>query len=198
LAQIFENIKRTEEYGRSVSQMPILLLPFCPMISPISEDLTRRLKAIKLFVLDVDGTLTDGGIFIDSEGQEFKRFDAHDGHGIKVLMSAGVDVAFLSGRDSRPVELRAKALGVKTVLQGHFEKSEPLLKLMYERGLAKEEVAVMGDDTSDLGMARVASVSFAPANAIEEVKEKVDFVTSRFGGYGAVREACDMILKARS
>ena len=161
------------------------------------SDFDKRLKAIKLFVLDVDGTLTDGGIFIDSEGQEFKRFDAHDGHGIKMLLNADIDVAFLSGRNCKPVEIRAKDLGVKTVLQGHFEKSEPLLKLMKAQGLEKEEVAVMGDDVSDLEMARVAGVSFAPSNAMESVRFHVDRVTNRAGGYGAVREACDLILRAK-
>ncbi len=162
-----------------------------------TDDFSERLKRIKLFVLDVDGTLTDGGIFIDSEGQEFKRFDAHDGHGIKLLIQSKIDVAFLSGRTCKPVEIRARDLGVKIVLQGHFEKSEPLLKLMKEQRLEKEEVAIMGDDTSDLGMARVAGFSFAPANAIDSVRFHVDRVTNRAGGYGAVREACDLILRAK-
>ncbi len=159
------------------------------------NDFATKLRNIKLFVLDVDGTLTDGGIFIDSEGHEFKRFDAHDGHGIKLLQKAGIEVAFLSGRSSKPVEIRAKELGVKIVLQGFFKKESPLLKVMKERKLTKEEVAIMGDDVSDLEMAGVAGVSFAPANAIEAVKRQVDHVTKRSGGNGAVREACDLILE---
>lgn len=167
------------------------------MKEKIHSELQARLAKIKLFVLDVDGTLTDGGIFIDSEGHEFKRFDAHDGHGIKLLqMNGHIEVAILSGRSSAPVVIRAKELGIKTVLQGYFEKGAALRTMIDERKLKKEEVAVMGDEVSDLEMAALAGVSFAPADAVDATKAGVDYVTARGGGHGAVREVCDMLLKA--
>ena len=167
------------------------------MSSKVHSELQARLAKIKLFVIDVDGTMTDGGIFIDSEGNEFKRFDAHDGHGIKLLQLNGhIEIAILSGRSSKPVAIRAKELGIKTVLQGYFEKGGALRTLMDERKLKKEQVAVMGDEVSDLEMAALAGVSFAPSNAVDAVKSGVDYVTQREGGYGAVREVCDMLLKA--
>ena len=164
----------------------------------MTPPIDHRLTAIRLLVLDVDGTLTDGGIYIDSGGQEFKRFDAHDGHGIKQLLAAGIEVALLSGRNCTPVELRAKELGIEIVIQGHFDKTAEFERLVASKNLTKEEVAAMGDDLSDLAMTSRSGCSFAPANAIEAVKMAVDYVTERSGGYGAVREVCDLILAARA
>ena len=163
----------------------------------ISNEFSRKLRAVKLLVLDVDGTLTDGGIYLGPEGEEFKRFDAHDGHGIVMLQKEyGVEVAFLSGRNCVPVERRAKELGVAVCLQGHYAKRSVLEDLLATKGLTREEVAVMGDDLGDLEMMEIVGVSFAPANAISKVKRGASFVTKTRGGYGAVREACDLIISA--
>ncbi len=158
-----------------------------------------QLEHIKLLVLDVDGTLTDGGIFLGMNGEEFKRFDAHDGHGMVMLQKEfGVEVMWLSGRSCLPVEKRARELGILTCLQGHYKKDEVLLEEIARRGLNISQVASMGDDLADLAMMKHSALGFAPANAIEAVKSAADYVTSRMGGFGAVREVCDMIAAAKS
>jgi 3-deoxy-D-manno-octulosonate 8-phosphate phosphatase (KDO 8-P phosphatase) len=168
------------------------------MTTELTPEFKARLSKIRLLVLDVDGTLTDGGIFIDSEGQEFKRFDAHDGHGIKlVIEKTDIEVIILSGRTSGPVAIRAKELGIKTVLEGHFDKLPTLRSFLQERGYLKEQVAIVGDDLADLALKPLASIAFATANAVQEVLEGVDYVTKRVGGHGAVREVCDIILESQ-
>jgi 3-deoxy-D-manno-octulosonate 8-phosphate phosphatase (KDO 8-P phosphatase) len=165
----------------------------------ISEDLLTKLRHVRLLVLDVDGTLTDGGIYLGPQGEEFKRFDAHDGHGIVMLQKEhGLEVVFLSGRSCEPVSRRAKELGVAVCLQGHYKKAEELAKLVSTRGLQPQEIAVMGDDLGDLEMMRSVGFSFAPHNAHYEVKKHANYVTTRKGGDGAVREACDLIIAALS
>jgi 3-deoxy-D-manno-octulosonate 8-phosphate phosphatase (KDO 8-P phosphatase) len=168
------------------------------MTTELTPEFRDRLSRIRLLVLDVDGTLTDGGIFIDSEGQEFKRFDAHDGHGIKlVIEKTDIEVIILSGRSSGPVAIRAKELGIKTVLEGHFDKVPTLSSFLKERGYRKEQVAIVGDDLSDLALKPHVSVTFATANAVQQVLDGVDYVTKRVGGHGAVREVCDILLSTR-
>jgi 3-deoxy-D-manno-octulosonate 8-phosphate phosphatase (KDO 8-P phosphatase) len=168
------------------------------MTTIVTPELKARLEKIRLLVLDVDGTLTDGGIFIDSEGQEFKRFDAHDGHGIKlVIEKTAIEVIILSGRSSGPVAIRAKELGIKTVLEGHFDKVPTLKSFLQERGYNKAQVAIVGDDLSDLALKPMVSATFATANAVQEVLDGVDFVTKRVGGHGAVREVCDILMVAQ-
>jgi len=164
----------------------------------LPQELKSKLRRIKLLVLDVDGTLTDGGIFVGHDGNEFKRFDSQDGQGILLLQSEWkVEVVFLSGRKSEPVEIRARELGV-TAIQGHRKKESALLEIIADRSLTKESVAIMGDDLSDLEIVQFAAISFAPANAIQALKQKVDYVTERSGGYGAVREVCDCIVSAKA
>lgn len=165
----------------------------------ISPELKARLKELRLLVLDVDGTLTDGGIYLGPGGEEYKRFDVHDGHGIVMLQKLhGVEVMFLSGRSSAPVEKRAQELGIKTCLQGHFQKDSVLLKEIEDREMHGQYVGAMGDDLGDLAMMQVAHLGFAPQNAIEEVKERADYITRKSGGNGAVREICDLIIWAKT
>lgn len=161
----------------------------------LSDDLKNSIRSLKLLVLDVDGTLTDGGIYLGPSGEEFKRFDAHDGHGIAMLQKIhNIEVLFLSGRNSKAVEQRAKELGVKTCLQGFWKKSDALLQALEEKKIATENVAVMGDDLSDLEIMNLVKLGFAPANAVQPVKDRADYVTEKTGGYGAVREVCDLII----
>jgi 3-deoxy-D-manno-octulosonate 8-phosphate phosphatase (KDO 8-P phosphatase) len=165
----------------------------------ISHELKLRLKGLKLLVLDVDGTLTDGGIYLGPNGEEYKRFDVHDGHGIVMLQKLhDVEVMFLSGRSSAPVEQRAKELGIKSCLQGHFDKNAVLTEEIATREMMGEHVGAMGDDLGDLAMMQVASLGFAPKNAIEEVKRRADYITQKSGGNGAVREICDLIIWAKT
>lgn len=152
------------------------------------------MKRIKLLVLDVDGTLTDGGVYMDGRGGEFKRFDIQDGMGIVRLRAAGVRTAFLSGRRSEATAQRASDLGVEFLFNGVREKLPVLRSLLSDLSLSAEEAAYMGDDVNDVDCLRAAGLAFAPANAVPEAKAAADFVTSANGGSGAVREAAERII----
>lgn len=152
------------------------------------------MKRIKLLVLDVDGTLTDGGVYMDGLGGEFKRFDIHDGMGIVRLRAAGVRTAFLSGRRSEATAQRAADLGVELLFNGVREKLPVLRSLLSDLSLSAEEAAYMGDDVNDVDCLRAAGLAFAPADAVSEAKAAADFVTSAKGGGGAVREAAEHII----
>ncbi len=149
---------------------------------------------IKLLVLDVDGTLTDGGVFIDGNGNEFKRFDVRDGLGIARLHRAGVKTMILSGRHSEATSRRATELGIHMVYQDVKNKLEVLEKVAAEQGLAAPEIAYMGDDVNDTDCIRWAGVGMAPSDAAVSATEAADLVTSARGGYGAAREAIDRLL----
>ena len=152
------------------------------------------MKRIKLLVLDVAGTLTDGGVYMDGRGGEFKRFDIHDGMGIVRLRAAGVRTAFLSGRRSEATAQRAADLGVELLFNGVREKLPVLCSLLSDLSLSAEEAAYMGDDVNDVDCLRAAGLAFAPADAVPEAKSAADFVTSAKGGGGAVREAAEHII----
>jgi 3-deoxy-D-manno-octulosonate 8-phosphate phosphatase (KDO 8-P phosphatase) len=174
---------------------------FSPMISNPNtqhpQALDRAAK-IKLLVLDVDGVLTDGSLLIGSEGKEaLKVFDSLDGHGIKLLQSTGVTVAIITGRNSPMVEGRAKELGIAHVQMGVSEKFKALQLLLQKTGLSLNECAAMGDDWPDLSVLPKVHFSACPAQAHEEVKKRVHFITQKQGGAGAVREVCDLILMAQ-
>lgn len=150
--------------------------------------------AIKLLALDVDGTLTDGGVYLDGSGGEFKRFDIRDGMGLVRLRRAGVVVALISGRASKSTELRARDLAISIVHNGVDEKLPVLKALAAELGLTPSEVAFMGDDVNDLDCLRWAGLSMAPCDGRPEVLAAVDWVAPLGGGRGAVREAAERIL----
>lgn len=157
----------------------------------------RKMKGIKALVLDVDGVLTDGRIIFDDDGRELKFFHVRDGHGLKMLMRAGIEVIFLTGRTSRVVEHRAKDLGIESVYQGAKDKIAVLREILEDRGLTTEQAACMGDDITDVPLFRVAGFSAAVADACEEARKAADFITRARGGKGAVREICELILKAQ-
>jgi 3-deoxy-D-manno-octulosonate 8-phosphate phosphatase (KDO 8-P phosphatase) len=153
------------------------------------------LKAIELLVLDVDGVLTDGGLIVHSDGSESKRFHTLDGHGIRLWQRAGGKVALISGRISEPVNRRAKELEIAYVLQDCHSKLPALEGLLRDAGLKPENVAYVGDDLMDLPPMRRVGFAAAVANAVEEVKVHADYVTTRTGGQGAVREVIEYLLK---
>jgi 3-deoxy-D-manno-octulosonate 8-phosphate phosphatase (KDO 8-P phosphatase) len=153
------------------------------------------LKAIDLLVLDVDGVLTDGGLIVHADGSESKRFHTLDGHGIRMWQRAGGKVALLSGRASAPVAHRAKDLEIAYVLQDCHLKLPALEQLLRDAGRKPENVAYVGDDLTDLPPIRHVGFAVAVANAVEEVKAQADYVTTRAGGSGAVREVIEYILK---
>ncbi|WP_460595565.1 KdsC family phosphatase [Geomonas sp. Red276] len=157
----------------------------------------ERVKKIKLLILDVDGVMTDGRIIFDSNGVESKFFNVKDGHGIKMLQRAGIEVAIISGRESVVVTNRAAELGIKIVYQKSLNKLEPYQKILLATGLTDEEVAFMGDDVIDIPVLRRVGFAAAPADAIAEVLPHVHYVTQARGGWGAVREVCDHIIKGR-
>jgi 3-deoxy-D-manno-octulosonate 8-phosphate phosphatase (KDO 8-P phosphatase) len=152
-------------------------------------------KAIELLVLDVDGVLTDGGLIIHSDGSESKRFHTLDGHGIRLWQRAGGKVALISGRISEPVNRRAQELEIAHVLQDCHRKLPALEQLLRETGLKAENAAYVGDDLMDLPPIRHVGFGVAVANAVDEIKAHADYVTTREGGYGAVREVVEYILK---
>lgn len=150
---------------------------------------------IKLLALDVDGTLTDGSVYMDGEGHEFKRFDIQDGMGIAMLRRQGIEVAIVSGRFSASTDQRAKDLGIPFVFNGVTDKLTTLVSLAEKLNLKPEEVAYMGDDVNDIECIKWAGFGVAVANARQETKEAADYVTASSGGQGAVREVADMLLK---
>lgn len=156
-----------------------------------------RASRIRLLVLDVDGVLTDGGLLYRASGEETKRFHVHDGLALVAALKAGLEVAVLSSRASAAVTRRMAELGVREVHQGVADKAGALEALRERLGLRAGEVAVMGDDLPDLAAMARAGLALAPANAVAEVKRVAHWVARRRGGDGAVREAVEMLLKAR-
>jgi 3-deoxy-D-manno-octulosonate 8-phosphate phosphatase (KDO 8-P phosphatase) len=153
------------------------------------------MNQVKLIVIDVDGTLTDGGIEYDSAGVEHKRFHAADGLGIVMALAAGLRVAVLSGRSSDIVSRRMGELGVTDIIQGSGDKGEKMRHLRETYGLQRDEVAFIGDDLNDLPAFDESGTRIAVEDAADLVRERADFVTARLGGHGAVREAIETILR---
>ena len=157
----------------------------------------ERLKGIKLLVLDVDGVMTDGRIIFDSNGVESKFFNVKDGHGIKMLQRAGIEVAIISGRQSQVVTIRAAELGIERVFQKATDKRTPYEEILADTGLSDSEVAFLGDDLIDIPVLRRVGFAAAPADAVAEVFPFVHYVTKQSGGWGAVRELADLLLKGQ-
>lgn len=162
-----------------------------------SQQLLGLAKNIKLLVLDVDGVLTDGGIVLDDRGNEIKTFHVRDGHGITMLIQAGISVAFVTGRQSAVVERRARELGVSDVFQKSYDKTIAVRELMRKYSVREAEVAYIGDDIVDIPVLKRVGFPVAVADAEEEVKAVALYVTEKGGGRGAVREFCDFLLKAK-
>lgn len=158
---------------------------------------TVRLKPIALFLLDVDGVMTDGGIYYTESGEEMKRFHTQDGYGLVKLQKAGVVVALLTGRYSRLVERRAKELGISEIYQNVEDKGMAYAAMKTRLRLTDRQIAYMGDDEPDLQVLRQVGFSAVPADAAEVVRREAHYVCKRKGGEGAVREVVDLILKAR-
>jgi 3-deoxy-D-manno-octulosonate 8-phosphate phosphatase (KDO 8-P phosphatase) len=154
----------------------------------------RKAAKVRLFLVDVDGVLTDGGIILDGRGVETKRFHVRDGHGIKMMQRAGIEVGIITGRTSEAVRVRAEELGISLVRQGIFEKSAEWRKILGEKGFSPEESAYVGDDIVDIPLLRQVGFAAAVADAEEYVLSEVDFVSSRRGGHGAVREIIEFVL----
>ena len=150
---------------------------------------------IKLVLLDVDGTLTDGGIYRGNNGEELKRFNVKDGYVIVNAQKLGVEFGIITGRKSELVEIRSNELKIKYLYQGISEKTVILEEIMQKTGLKKEEIAYMGDDLNDILIMKQSGLTGAPRDAADEVIQIVDFVSGKNGGSGAVREFVEYILK---
>lgn len=156
----------------------------------------ERCRNIRLLLLDVDGVLTDGRIIYDNNGVESKAFDVKDGHGLKLVQRAGIRVGIITGRTSQVVAHRAAELGIDILYQGAKDKMIPYRQILTDHGYADEQVAYVGDDVVDLPILRRVGFAATVCDAVEDIKPFVHYVTQRPGGRGAVREICDLLLKA--
>lgn len=162
------------------------------------DSLLERARDIRLLVLDVDGVLTDGRLYFSARGEELKCFHVRDGAGIVQLIRAGLQIAVITGRDSKAVERRMAELNVTWVRQGVTDKRAALHELLDILGLGPQAVAVVGDDTPDLPMFDMARLAIAVADAHPTARARAHHVTQASGGLGAVREVCDLILDAQA
>ena len=153
---------------------------------------------IKLLAMDVDGVLTDGGLYIGKNGEIAKCFNVQDGMGISIANRSGLVIALISGRSKEIVNERAKELKIKYCFAEENDKRERLKKIMQELQLTENQVAYIGDDLNDLPAFTVAGLKIAVQNARQEVKDAADYVTKFFGGHGAVREVIEKILKEQN
>lgn len=160
-------------------------------------DLAARAKDIDLLVLDVDGVLTDGGLYYGAEGEQLKRFDVKDGHGLVLAHLAGLRAAILTARRSAIVEKRAAELFIDPVLQGRRDKQAGLAELLARAKVPAERCAYVGDDLNDLPALTQVRLAACPADAVEEVRGRCHFVAAAPGGRGAVREILEVILRAQ-
>lgn len=158
------------------------------------RDLKSRVAKIRLVIFDVDGVLTDGLLYFDEQGREYKRFHARDGLGIKLLKQTGVDVAVISGRVSASVSQRMDGLGIERVFQGYQDKLIAFETLCHETGLNPEQIAHVGDDLTDLPLMRRVGLAIAVSDANPAILPYADWRTTLPGGAGAAREVCDLIM----
>ena len=159
--------------------------------------LEKRAAPIKLILSDVDGVMTDGTIEIDHDGNESKRFSTLDGYGIRMWCQAGYHMGLITGRNCPCVHHRAKNLGIDIVRAGTFAKWEAVLEIAGELNLSLEEIAFIGDDYPDLPAIRAVGLGVTVPHAPQELKNAAEYITQRPGGYGAVRDLIDQILKVK-
>lgn len=162
------------------------------------EEVGRRAARVRLLLLDCDGVLTDGRITPVPGGDELKSFHTRDGHGLVMLHRAGLRSGIISGRTSRLVEMRAADLGVSFVRQGAHDKVEVFESLLAEAGVGPGEAAFVGDDVVDIPLMRRCGLAVAVADATDDTRAAAHYVTNLPGGFGAVREVCELILKAQN
>lgn len=168
------------------------MIPETP--ATVTAGLKRRLKRVRLVVCDVDGVLTDGGLYCAEGGGMFKRFDVHDGLGIVEVQRIGIPVVWLSGDTSAATAARAERLGVRDVRQGVENKATALEAIARDHRVSPDEFLYIGDDRTDLEAMQQSGLSVAVASAVPEVRAAAGFTTRLPGGYGAVREVLDLLL----
>jgi 3-deoxy-D-manno-octulosonate 8-phosphate phosphatase (KDO 8-P phosphatase) len=156
-----------------------------------------KAKRVRLAIFDVDGVLTDGSLYLTDAGEEIKAFNSLDGHGLKMLRESGIELAIITGRTSRSVELRAKNLGIELLFQGVADKAQAFATLIAGRALDAAATAYMGDDVVDLPVLRRCGLALTVPHAPLIVRQHADYVTHAHGGQGAVREVCEIIMHAQ-
>ncbi len=154
-------------------------------------------KDLKLFATDVDGVLTDAGMYYSESGEELKKFNTRDGMGIKLLQADGVRVAIITAEQTKIVARRAKKLGISEVFQGAKDKVSILTYLSDKLSIPFDQMAYIGDDVNDVGALQAVGYASAPADCVDQVRQVVHYICQKNGGEGAVREVIDMILAAR-
>lgn len=162
-----------------------------------APDVLERARAVRLLVLDVDGVMTDGRLYFDSEGNEIKAFHTRDGLGLKAVQACGIELAIITGRESPMVTRRAEALGISHVHQGSDDKLAAWEDVLRTTGLEARQACYAGDDWVDLPVLRRAGLAVTVPDADPVVKDHAHWVTSRAGGHGAVREICQLLLEAQ-
>ncbi len=165
----------------------------------MDDPVTQRARRVRLAIFDVDGVMTDGSLWFGPKGEVLKVFNILDGHGLKLLQRAGVATAIISGRKSAAVTKRASELAIAHVIQGTGDDKVPAFeKLLKKAGVAADACSFMGDDIQDLPLMSRCGFAVAVANAVDEVKSGAHYVTRAHGGRGAVRELCDLVLRAQA
>jgi 3-deoxy-D-manno-octulosonate 8-phosphate phosphatase (KDO 8-P phosphatase) len=167
------------------------------LTQPLDDALRARMLPIRLMIFDVDGVLTDGRIIVCDDGSEIKAFDVQDGHGIKLLQRAGIEVALLTGRSCQAVERRAAGLGITRVVQGARDKLEAYAGIVAETGLQDREIGYVGDDLIDIPVMCRVGLSIAVPNASPHVLRYAHYTTRASGGRGACREICELLLQVQ-
>lgn len=160
----------------------------------IEKTLFERFSKVRLLVLDVDGVFSDGRIYLGNDGEELKAFHTRDGFGMKALKNAGVQTAVITGRQSEIVQRRMQHLEVTNIYQGQGDKTDAFKELLEHHSLTAEQVAYVGDDTPDLPLVQQSGVGIAVKDAHPSVQQQSQYITRCSGGFGAVREVCDLIM----
>jgi YrbI family 3-deoxy-D-manno-octulosonate 8-phosphate phosphatase len=164
----------------------------------ITNDVKEKLLKVKMLVMDVDGTLTDGAMYYSANGEELKRFNTRDGMGISLLHRAGIQTAILTTENTKIVEARAAKLKIDNVILGSRNKRLSLEVLLETTGFKSEEIAYIGDDVNDEPAIKMSGISACPGDAVEHIKGLVDYICKNPGGNGAVREFAELILKTQN
>ena len=163
----------------------------------MTQDAIERARDVRLIIFDVDGVMTDGTLFLADDGQEYKGFNSLDGHGLKMLKSTGVELAIITGRNSQVVAHRARNLGITHLHQGAHDKLMVYQQLLEDLNIGPGQTAFMGDDVVDLPVMRRARLAITVPAAPDLVKAHSHYISRREGGRGAVREACEFIMRAQ-
>lgn len=161
------------------------------------QDIMEKAARIRLVIFDVDGVLTDGSLYIGDDGQEYKAFNSLDGHGMKMLQNAGVQIGIITGRSSEVVRIRMESLGIDHVYQGRREKLPAYQDLKQKLGLEDEQIAYVGDDVVDLPVMTRVGLAVAVQDAHSFTKQHAHWITAIPGGHGAGREVCELLMSAQ-